>query len=96
MLVDVSPPFQAQYSPLDARPRHNEDSTDCALGDQGSGHSCTLNREIFATNRTLECSCRCVSILPCVRHCTRRHQNGSNLKLLDVQTLCWVPESLLT
>ena len=65
MLPDLSPPFRAQNSHLDARPRHNEGSTDGALGEQGSGHRYTLDREIFATDKTLECSCGCMSFLGC-------------------------------
>ena len=72
MLVDLSPPFRALISHFDARPRHNKGSTDGALGDQGSGHRCTLDREIFATDRTLECSCRCMSLLGC------RHRDTSS------------------
>ena len=67
MFVDLSPLFQAQKSHFDARPRHSEGSTDGAFGDQGSGHRCTLDREMLATDRTLECSCGCMSFLGC-RH----------------------------
>ena len=72
MFVDFSPPFWAQYSHFDAKPRHSEGSTDGALGDQGSGHRCTLDRDIFPTDRTLECSCRCMTVLGC------RHRDTSS------------------
>ena len=48
--MHLSPLYRAQKSHLDARPRHSEEGTDGALGNQGSGHRCTFDGEMFISN----------------------------------------------